>query len=121
MPLRALPRVVDDGDRLLDPAIDLEWLIDTSAILAAAETYLLIPPHRLGPRRLPGLARDHRSSPGPGRGREFLTTPAWVLTWGYDTETLSRPQINAYAMWLKSQNVIPLIPFRDTYVKLDDC
>ena len=80
MPLRALPRVVDDGNRagielgvvlegvepdlvpvrvvqlgqdpadagpvhagvLLDPGLDLEWLIDTSAILAAAETYLLI-------------------------------------------------------------------------------
>jgi AcrR family transcriptional regulator len=33
-------RMADDG--LLDPALDLEWLIDTSAILAAAETYLLI-------------------------------------------------------------------------------
>lgn len=33
-------RMADDG--LLDPAIDLEWLIDTTAILAAAETYLLI-------------------------------------------------------------------------------
>jgi hypothetical protein len=29
-------------DGLLDPAIDLIWLIDTSNILAAAETYLLI-------------------------------------------------------------------------------
>jgi len=29
-------------DRLLDPGLDLDWLIDTSAILAAAETYLLI-------------------------------------------------------------------------------
>ena len=33
-------RMADDG--LLDPAIDLGWLIDTSSILAAAETYLLI-------------------------------------------------------------------------------
>jgi hypothetical protein len=33
-------RMADDG--LLDPRLDLEWLIDTSAILAAAETYLLI-------------------------------------------------------------------------------
>jgi AcrR family transcriptional regulator len=30
------------GDGLLDPAIDLDWLIDTTSILAAAETYLLI-------------------------------------------------------------------------------
>ncbi len=27
---------------VVDPAIDLEWLIDTMTILAAAETYLLI-------------------------------------------------------------------------------
>ena len=33
-------RMAEDG--LLDPAIDLTWLIDTSNILAAAETYLLI-------------------------------------------------------------------------------
>jgi len=33
-------RLADDG--LLDPAIDLGWLIDTASILAAAETYLLI-------------------------------------------------------------------------------
>jgi AcrR family transcriptional regulator len=33
-------RMADDG--LLDPAIDLDWLIDTTTILAAAETYLLI-------------------------------------------------------------------------------
>jgi AcrR family transcriptional regulator len=33
-------RMADDG--LLDPAIDLGWLIDTASILAAAETYLLI-------------------------------------------------------------------------------
>ncbi len=33
-------RLADDG--LLDPAIDLAWLIDTASILAAAETYLLI-------------------------------------------------------------------------------
>jgi AcrR family transcriptional regulator len=33
-------RMARDG--LLDPAIDLTWLIDTSNILAAAETYLLI-------------------------------------------------------------------------------
>jgi AcrR family transcriptional regulator len=33
-------RMADDG--LLDPAIDLDWLIDTAALLAAAETYLLI-------------------------------------------------------------------------------
>jgi hypothetical protein len=30
------------GDGLLDPAIDLDWLIGTAALLAAAETYLLI-------------------------------------------------------------------------------
>ena len=30
------------ADRLLDPGLDLDWLIDTSTILAAAETYLLI-------------------------------------------------------------------------------
>jgi len=29
-------------DGLLDPGLDLDWLIDTSTILAAAETYLLI-------------------------------------------------------------------------------
>jgi AcrR family transcriptional regulator len=33
-------RMAEDG--LLDPGLDLGWLIDTSAILAAAETYLLI-------------------------------------------------------------------------------
>jgi len=33
-------RMADDG--LLDPGIDLAWVIDTSSILAAAETYLLI-------------------------------------------------------------------------------
>ncbi len=33
-------RMADDG--LLDPRLDLDWLIDTSTILAAAETYLLI-------------------------------------------------------------------------------
>jgi AcrR family transcriptional regulator len=33
-------RMADDG--LLDPAIDLDWLIDTTTILAAAETHLLI-------------------------------------------------------------------------------
>ena len=32
-------RMADDG--LLDPAIDLDWLTDTTSILAAAETYLL--------------------------------------------------------------------------------
>jgi hypothetical protein len=33
-------RMADDG--LLDSVIDLDWLIDTTSILAAAETYLLI-------------------------------------------------------------------------------
>ena len=33
-------RMADDG--LLDPGVDLDWLIDTSSILAAAETYLLV-------------------------------------------------------------------------------
>ena len=33
-------RMAEDG--LLDPGIDLAWVIDTSSILAAAETYLLI-------------------------------------------------------------------------------
>jgi AcrR family transcriptional regulator len=33
-------RMAEDG--LLDPAIDLAWLIDTTAVLVAAETYLLI-------------------------------------------------------------------------------
>jgi AcrR family transcriptional regulator len=33
-------RMAEDG--LLDPRIDLGWLIDTSTILASAETYLLI-------------------------------------------------------------------------------
>ena len=33
-------RMAEDG--LLDPAADLAWLIDTTAILAAAETYLLV-------------------------------------------------------------------------------
>lgn len=31
--------MADDG--LLDPAIDLDWLIETTSVLAAAETYLL--------------------------------------------------------------------------------
>jgi AcrR family transcriptional regulator len=30
------------ADGLLDPAVDLAWLIDTSSILSSAETYLLI-------------------------------------------------------------------------------
>jgi hypothetical protein len=30
------------GDGLLAPGIDLSWLIDTTSLLAAAETYLLI-------------------------------------------------------------------------------
>ena len=29
-------------DGLLDPGLDLDWLIDTSTILDSAETYLLI-------------------------------------------------------------------------------
>jgi AcrR family transcriptional regulator len=33
-------RMAEDG--LLDPRVDLDWLIDTTAILGAAETYLLI-------------------------------------------------------------------------------
>jgi AcrR family transcriptional regulator len=33
-------RMADDG--LLGPAVDLPWLIDTTSILAAAETYLLV-------------------------------------------------------------------------------
>jgi len=33
-------RMAEDG--LLDPRLDLDWLVDTSTILAAAETYLLI-------------------------------------------------------------------------------
>ncbi len=33
-------RMADDG--LLDPGVDLAWVIDTSSLLAAAETYLLI-------------------------------------------------------------------------------
>jgi hypothetical protein len=32
--------MADDG--LLDPGVDLDWVIDTSSILAAAETYLLV-------------------------------------------------------------------------------
>jgi hypothetical protein len=32
--------MADDG--LLDPGVDLDWLIDTSSILAAAETYPLV-------------------------------------------------------------------------------
>jgi hypothetical protein len=27
---------------LLDPGVDLDWVIDTSSILASAETYLLV-------------------------------------------------------------------------------
>jgi hypothetical protein len=30
------------GDGLLDPDTDLDWLIDTTTLLSAAETYLLI-------------------------------------------------------------------------------
>jgi hypothetical protein len=33
-------RMAEDG--LLDPGIDLAWLIDTASIVSAAETYLLI-------------------------------------------------------------------------------
>ena len=33
-------RMADDG--LLDPGIDLPWLIDTTAVVVAAETYLLV-------------------------------------------------------------------------------
>ena len=33
-------RMAEDG--LLDPGVELDWLIDTTTILAAAETYLLI-------------------------------------------------------------------------------
>jgi AcrR family transcriptional regulator len=33
-------RMADDG--LLDPGIDVPWLIDTTAVVAAAETYLLV-------------------------------------------------------------------------------
>jgi len=33
-------RMAEDG--LLDPAVDLAWLIDTASIVGAAETYLLI-------------------------------------------------------------------------------
>jgi AcrR family transcriptional regulator len=33
-------RMAEDG--LLDPAIDLAWLIDTTAVVVAAETYLLV-------------------------------------------------------------------------------
>jgi hypothetical protein len=33
-------RMAEDG--LLDARVDLDWLIDTTTILAAAETYLLI-------------------------------------------------------------------------------
>jgi AcrR family transcriptional regulator len=33
-------RMAEDG--LLDPAVDLTWLTDTTSILAAAETYLLV-------------------------------------------------------------------------------
>ena len=33
-------RMADDG--LLDPAVDLAWLIDTASLLGAAETYLLV-------------------------------------------------------------------------------
>jgi AcrR family transcriptional regulator len=33
-------RMADDG--LLDPAVDLTWLIETTSLLAAAETYLLM-------------------------------------------------------------------------------
>lgn len=36
----AWTRMAEDG--LLDPRVDLDWLIDTTIILGAAETYLLI-------------------------------------------------------------------------------
>src|SRR5258708_36114850 len=58
-------RMADDG--LLDPRGDLNWLIDTTSILAAAETYLLITrmtgwdldtyEHRLAATRTPPLSR----------------------------------------------------------------
>jgi hypothetical protein len=41
--LRALPRVVDHRGRGgIKVGVVLQWVIDTSTILAAAETYLLI-------------------------------------------------------------------------------
>ena len=63
-------RMAEDG--LLDPAVDLAWLIDTTSILAAAETYLLVTRMtRMGPRRLRALAGPHPQPadglPGPVR------------------------------------------------------
>ena len=37
---------------------------------------------------LPGLADDHRGSPGPDRGEGFLIISACRLTCGYDTGNL---------------------------------
>ena len=72
-------RMAEDG--LLSPAVDVAWLIDTTAILAAAETYLLITrmigwdldayqswleatlTHLLGG---PGSSTDPRPGPLPG-------------------------------------------------------
>ena len=63
--------MADDG--LLDPRVDLDWLIDTIIILAAAETYLLI-------TRLTRWDLDTYQgwlatsfTRYPGRGRKFLT------------------------------------------------
>ena len=63
-------RMADDG--LLGPAVNLPWLISTTSILAAAETYLLVT--RIdpdGPRRLRALAGPRLQPadvpPRPGR------------------------------------------------------
>ena len=65
-------RLADDG--LLDPAIDLGWLIDTASILAAAETYLLITRvNGWDLDRLSGLAYRHADPASPQRHREGRT------------------------------------------------
>ena len=53
--------MADDG--LLDPAIDLGWLIDTASILGAAETYLLITRVNGWDLEVSGLAYRHADPP----------------------------------------------------------
>ena len=53
------------SDGMLPAGADVEWLIDTSAVLGAAETYLLVDPAvRLGPGPVRAVARRHLDPAG---------------------------------------------------------
>jgi hypothetical protein len=76
-------RMADDG--LLDPGLNLQWLIDTSTILASAETYLLI-------TRLMGWDLDACSRPPelawPGSRTRIPDHVSMRLTCCYDAQYL---------------------------------